>query len=183
MDSHIENGQDGVRIALPPIALDGSADKRLREDEVREVVDMERLCVALEELRSKPLEGEVIDVRVRIEKLEVDVHEALLARIPRRELIAPAKWGGGGGAPTRSLASSLSESSSGSGASDLRFAMGVEGEGRRKTQRRAQRDHVARRAPCVPPRPRPPPCAVYYIPRGLAPYRQRYKAVHPPDMH
>lgn len=84
---HIKHGQDGVRIALPPVTFDGGPDQWLRQDEVRKVIDVEKLCIALEKLCRQPLEGVIIDVRVRIEKVEVDIHEALLAR---GELIARA---------------------------------------------------------------------------------------------
>ena len=44
----------------------------------------DKLRVALQQLRGEALEGEVVDVWIRIEKVEIDVDEALLGRMSGR---------------------------------------------------------------------------------------------------
>lgn len=84
---HVKHSQDGVRITLPPVTFDGSSDKGLRQNQFCKVMNMEKFRIALEKLCCQSFEGEIVDVWMRIEKVEVDIHEALLAR---GELIAPA---------------------------------------------------------------------------------------------
>lgn len=45
VDVHIEHGQNRVRVALAPVAFYGRADKRLGQDEVCEVIQLEELRV------------------------------------------------------------------------------------------------------------------------------------------
>ena len=79
MDKEVERGEARVRIALAAVALDGGADEGLSEDEVGEVVDGDLLGICAEELGEEAFEGEVVDVGVGVEEVEVDVDEALLA--------------------------------------------------------------------------------------------------------
>ena len=79
MDKEVERGEARVRIALATVALDGGADEGLGEDEVGEVVDGDLLGICAEELGEEAFEGEVVDVGVGVEEVEVDVDEALLA--------------------------------------------------------------------------------------------------------
>ena len=79
MDVHVEHSQKGIRIAFTAIGLNGRADQRLREDEVCEVVWVEELSVGLEKLDDKALQSEVVDGGIGVEKVKVDIHEALLS--------------------------------------------------------------------------------------------------------
>ena len=90
---HVKHGQASVGIAFPAISLDGRSDEGLGEDEVCEIMDGQVLRVRSKELGKEALEGEVVDVGVWVEELEVDVDETLLAgRLVRR-----GKREGGGG--------------------------------------------------------------------------------------
>ena len=79
MDKEVERGEARVRIALAAVTLDGGADEGLGENKVGEVVDGDLLGICTEELGEEAFEGEVVDVWVWVEKLEVDVDETLLA--------------------------------------------------------------------------------------------------------
>ena len=75
---HVKHSQDGVRITLPPVTFDGSPDKGLRQDQFRKVMDVEKFRIALEKLCRQSFEGEIVDVWVWIEKVEVDIDKTLL---------------------------------------------------------------------------------------------------------
>lgn len=74
MDIHIKHSNKRIRIRVNAIRLDGRAQQRLRDDEVRELVRVQELGVGLEELSQEPLDGDKVDRR-GIEKVKVDVDE------------------------------------------------------------------------------------------------------------
>jgi hypothetical protein len=78
VDGHVHDGEERIRVALGPVALDGGADAGLGEYEVGEVGGSKRFGVGLELLDDEALEGDVVDIGVWVEELEVDVDEALL---------------------------------------------------------------------------------------------------------
>lgn len=106
MHMEVQRCEEREGIALAAVAFHGGADEGLGEDEVREVVHGEDLRVRLKELGDEALEGEEVDVRVGVEKLEVDVDEALLADpVSVRGEVGIRV----GGKPTRSESDSSSE--------------------------------------------------------------------------
>ena len=78
MHMHIQHTQIRIRITLNPVRLHRRAQQGLRQNQLRELMQHEQVRVGLEELRQQPLQREVVHLRVRVEKLEVDVDEALL---------------------------------------------------------------------------------------------------------
>jgi hypothetical protein len=90
VDGHVHDGEERIRVALGPVALDGGADAGLGKDEVGEVGRAEGLGVGLELLGDEALEGDVVDIGVRVEELEVDVDEALLRAADEDERSASA---------------------------------------------------------------------------------------------
>ncbi|KAF5376968.1 hypothetical protein D9615_007235 [Tricholomella constricta] len=75
----MDDGEDGVGIAVDAVGLDGGADGGLAEDELCEVVEVEDVGIALEELGEQALYGLVVDGGVGIEKIEIDIDQRLLA--------------------------------------------------------------------------------------------------------
>jgi hypothetical protein len=75
VNSHIDNGEDSIRIAIPPICLHRRPQQRLGKYELREVMQMELLRVKLEELGEQVFEGVIINRWEGVEKLKVDVDE------------------------------------------------------------------------------------------------------------
>ena len=75
----VQDRQDRIRVALFPVAFYGSPHSRLRQNKVRQVVCLQKLGIALEQLVRKPFYGKVIDLRIWVEKVEVDIDETLLA--------------------------------------------------------------------------------------------------------
>ena len=78
MYMHIQHTQIRIRVTLNPVCLHRRPQQRLRQNQLRELMQHEQVRVRLEELRQQPLQREVVHLRVRVEKLEVDVDEALL---------------------------------------------------------------------------------------------------------
>ena len=75
----VEHCEHGVWIALTAVALDSGADEGLGKDKVREVMQRQELRVARKQLRREALEREVVDLRIWVEELKVDIDETLLA--------------------------------------------------------------------------------------------------------
>lgn len=78
MQVHVNYGQERIWITLGPITFDGRAHPRLRQDQVGKFCRVYGICVSLKLLDDEPLEGMIVNRRVRVEKLEVDIDEALL---------------------------------------------------------------------------------------------------------
>lgn len=78
VDVHVEGCEQSEWIAVFTVSLDGRADARLREDQVCELVSIKDLCVPLEQLLEKSVDGQEIDGRVWAEKIKVYVYKRLL---------------------------------------------------------------------------------------------------------
>lgn len=78
VDVHIEHGEERVRIALDAVGFYSGANSGLAEDEVGEVVRMQKLSIGLEELVEETFERLVVDGGVWVEEVEIDINEALL---------------------------------------------------------------------------------------------------------
>jgi hypothetical protein len=86
MHMHIQHRQHRVWVTLNSVALDCRSDQWLTENEIGQVFDFEILSIALEFLHDEPLECNVVDLGVRVEKLEIDVDDALLKHDTRLDM-------------------------------------------------------------------------------------------------
>ena len=77
MNMHIQHTQTRIRIPLLPLRLHRRPHKRLPQNQVRQLMHAKQLCVSLEELREEELEREIVDGRVRVEEVEIDVDDVL----------------------------------------------------------------------------------------------------------
>ena len=75
---HIQHTQTRIRIALDPIRLHRRPKQGLSQYEVRKLIRPQELRIRRKELVQQTLEREVVDLRVRVEEVEVDVDELLL---------------------------------------------------------------------------------------------------------
>lgn len=78
MDVHVEDSQERIRIALDTVRFYRGPDRGLAEDEFSEVVGVKEISIGLEELAKETFEGLVVDGRIWIKEIEIDVDEALL---------------------------------------------------------------------------------------------------------
>lgn len=69
----VQDGEDGVRVAFLPVALHRRAHLRLRQDEIRQIVELQLFGIPLEQLRREPFYCEVIHVRVEVKEVKVDI--------------------------------------------------------------------------------------------------------------
>lgn len=81
VDMHVQCRQDSIWVALPPIALHGGTHQRLGQDQVCKIMSVQEFRIHLEELSGEPFEGEIVYVRVWVEKVKIDVDETLLSPV------------------------------------------------------------------------------------------------------
>jgi hypothetical protein len=78
MNAQIHHRKNSIWIALGPVTFDARAYPGLSDNEIRKCMCIYERCIGLQLLGNQPFEGDVVDVGVEIEELEVDVHETLL---------------------------------------------------------------------------------------------------------
>lgn len=78
---HIDRGEDSIGIALLVICFHCRANLRLGQDEVGKIRRMQVFGIGLENLHDQTFECMKIDVRVWVEKVEVDVDKILLRAV------------------------------------------------------------------------------------------------------
>lgn len=80
VDVHIEHGQKSVWVAFDSIGFDRRAHRRLAQHELREGMQVEvvRFCIFLQKLGEQSLQRLIVDFRIRVEKIEIDIDKGLL---------------------------------------------------------------------------------------------------------
>jgi hypothetical protein len=114
---HVQNRQESIWIALHPISLYRRPQPWLAQNELREFMHMKNISISLEQLRYEPFKGLIIDSRVGIKKIEINVDQTLLGGFRWEK-----KKVGGDGHTTSEEESSLSSSC----ADCLRLDMGFQ---------------------------------------------------------
>ena len=74
---HIEDCKKSIRITVDAVCFDGRAQKRLGDDELRQLVDVEIFRIGLEELGEESFYSNEVD-RCRIEEIKVYIDKAVL---------------------------------------------------------------------------------------------------------
>lgn len=74
----IQHRQEGIWIALLSVALDRRPDRRLAQNQIGKVCNLQRFRVPLEELQSETFDGNIINLWIGIKEFEVDINQALL---------------------------------------------------------------------------------------------------------
>jgi hypothetical protein len=77
VDKHVKDGQDRVRVRVLPVGLDSGTNGRLGQDQLGQLVQMEKVRVALKELDEEPFHGLVVDLGFEVEEFKVDVYASL----------------------------------------------------------------------------------------------------------
>ena len=74
----IDHTQKRVWIALLSVTFHRRPDLWLAEQEIGEVLQLESVCIALEELCGQPLHSEIVNFWIGVKEVEVNVDNALL---------------------------------------------------------------------------------------------------------
>jgi hypothetical protein len=75
---HVQHCQKCIRIAFLSVRFDCRSDCGLAQNEFRKVMQVKIFCIVLEKLAQKTLYSVIVDIRVRIEIVKVDIYYALL---------------------------------------------------------------------------------------------------------